>query len=184
MATQKEVREAKRIRETVTPAELVFIDRYLVNFNAAEAWREAFPEKDPKSSKTLGCLALKKPRVAAEIKKRLHERSQAIKVDTYFVIEKLLKVVNADFVDTILEMSKEDFSNIPEEIRTLIKSVKITRKRVGNMEEDTFLVTFMDKDKALEMIGKHTGAFIKDEINVNINMKGFADIVKELYPED
>lgn len=179
-----EGKKEKLTEGDLTAYEIAFIERYLIDFNAAGAWREAFPDRAPQHAKVKGCLMLQKPRVAKEIKKRLKERSAQIKVDTYYVVEKLLEVVNADFVDAVKYLSKEEFENLPEEHRRLIQSVKITRKSFRDTTEDIFQVTFMSKDKALELLGKHSGAFLKDEMNINVNLKGFADIVKEVFPEE
>lgn len=167
-----------------------FVEHYLMHFNAKRAYMAVFGNKNDASSTVLASQFLSRPNVQQYLTQRLAERRAQLHVDTQYVIRKLLDIVEADFVDSTQYLTKQELAQIPEEIRKLIQSIELVKTRnynstnSGTYENETekYKVTFMSKDNAITLLGKHTGAFMKDNISANINMDQmtFTDALKKL----
>jgi len=117
--------------------------------------------------KIFGCENLAKPNIREKIDKALAERSKRTGISADRVIEELAKIafVNAnDVIDFKTGGVKEDAR---EEDLAVIQSIKVKEmsgEKADSTERETKLA---DKQKALELLGKHLGLFN----DVNINMK-------------
>lgn len=122
--------------------------------------------------KIFGCENLAKPNIKEKIDKALAERSKRTGISADRVIEELAKIafVNAnDVIDFKTGGVKEDAR---EEDLAVIQSIKVKEmsgEKADSTERETKLA---DKQKALELLGKHLGLFN----DVNVNMKNAVQV--------
>lgn len=167
-----------------------FIESYLLHFNAGRAYSEIYGVKEPHHAAASASRLLADANMQQYLQRRLAERKAELHVDTSYVVRKLTEIVEADFVDSTQYLTADQLKKIPTEIRKLIQSIEIMKTRnsqhtnSGDYETETekYKVTFMSKDAALANLGKHTGAFIKDNISgqFNLDQMTFTDALKQL----
>ena len=175
--------------------EKLFVEEYLSNgFNATDAYQKHVASKTAKRSAMHGSASdyLRRANVQQYLEQRLEERRQEIHVDQNYVIRKYLEIVESDYVGSTQYLTKDELDRMPQAARKLVISIEshktITTRsyKYGNEtteeEQERYKVTFMCKNKALEALGKHTGAFMKDNITLqgNIETKSFTEALKEL----
>ena len=169
----------------------LFVDEYLKHFVGARAYKALRPDVLDSTANSEATKLIRRPEVIELINKGLEERKKATRIDTHYVISKLHSIVEADYISNIQFLTKSQFDKIPEDVRRLIQDVQIVKtKSVKNYleserttEKEMFKVTFMSKDKAVELLGRHTGAWAKDNEST-ITHKGFAQMVAELGEEE
>lgn len=145
-----------------------FVNEYLSCFNATEAARRAgYSEK---TARSIGAENLTKPDILAAIKERLNER--AMLADE--VLMRLAEHARSDIGHFLHQDENGDIriallgadGNLKPETR-LIKKVtqrKLVRTSKDMREEETTLaLELYDAQTALVHLGKHHGAFDKDE---------------------
>lgn len=153
-----------------------FVDTYVQDFNAARAYGLVFGLKNEASARSCASKYLTESNVQQYLRQVLKERREALHLDTTYVVRKLNDIVEADYTQSIRVMTEEQLRAMPEGIRKLVQGVKLKKKTwlsgENNDEEITeeYEVTFMSKDKALEALGRHTGAFMKDNLRGNVDM--------------
>jgi phage terminase small subunit len=175
---------AERMSDTVllTPQHKKFADEYLVTQNASEAARRAgYSAKNPgvQGSKLLARADIKQylaTRVA-ELSTQVTETAddlaarviEELKLGAFSTIENFIRI-DDDGKPQI------DFSAAtPEQLRaiTSVKS-KTSRKYNGKGEhiatDSEAAFTLRDKDRSLEMLGRHLGLFKSDEQRVVIDV--------------
>lgn len=169
----------------------LFVDNYLQDFNATRAYlEEVNANVQPLSAGSLAGRLLQDTKVQEYLKQRLDERKQALHIDQSYVVRKLLEIVESDYVGTIQHVTERELEQIPANVRKLIQSIKLLKTKNlhesnGNTHEtetEKYEVTFMSKDKALELLGRHTGTFAKDNVQGQYDMgrMGFTDALKTL----
>jgi hypothetical protein len=128
---------------------------------------------------------LNNPKVKTRLAKLIKDRNDSVKVDMFYVVEKLKQVMEADFTEWSdlgkdgMDISK--LSDMPKHIRQMVSTMKRTdtTSRDG-VTTSRFEFKLMDKTKCLEMLGKHVGAFTdKFHIDVDVKVKTFTDMVLE-----
>ena len=173
-----------------------FVDEYLTNgYNGTEAYAKCYASKSTKSREVLGSLAsrlLQNATVKHYLELRIEQRKKELHVDQNYVVRKLLEIVECDVVEQTQYLTKDELDKMPKNVRKLVTSIetiKTTTTRTFKYGNDTekefnerYKVTFMSKDKALDSLGKHTGAFMKDNITLqgNIETKSFTDALKDI----
>ena len=135
-----------------------FIQEYMVDLNATQAAIRAGYSK--KTARQIAEQTLSK----IDVKRRLDELRSKNRDESSINAAKLQKMIEAistaDFTEYLIV---DDLKEIPKEIAPLVKSARI--------KPDGIEVIFMDKDKALENLGKILGAFTeKREINVTSDL--------------
>jgi len=182
----------------LTPKEKLFCRYYVVSFNGVQAMKKAGYKQTYKSLRVSVGRLLAKPCIAEAIDKIVEERNRVCNVDAKWVVDRLKQVAYADF-SKFMEMGKEgctkdELEKIPKYIRTMIQSVQIHEKparyaRDGECIEEAskvFKFTLMSKDKAMKLLGKHTGA-VKDTFestSTNIHYHGsISDMMDALDDE-
>lgn len=165
-----------------------FIDEYLTDFNAGRAYQEVYAKTSTiESCRTRASSLLTHIDVQQYLQLKLDERKKQLHVDQSYVVRKLLDITEIDYVDSIQYLTNDQLAKIPKDVRKLIQSVKLLRTKTRGengfeSESEKYEVTFMNKDKALELLGKHTGTFMKDNIQgqFDLGRMGFADALKDL----
>lgn len=169
--------------------EKLFAQEYVKHFVAQRAYQAIYPNAKEGTANSGGSEYMSRPSVKAEIEKLLEERKNLSMIDSLYVVNKLHSIVEADYLSNIQYLTKEQFSRMTPEMRRLVQDVKIIKNKNTTVtdtkeyssESETFKVTFMSKDKALELLGRHLGTFAKDnESKVDVTVKGFSKVIAEL----
>ena len=148
---------------SLTRKQQLFIDKYLIKFNATEAAIEAgYSEK---TAYSIGWENLRKPEISDEIKKRLQE--SAMSADE--VLMRWAETARSDiglFADV---KNSRDLKDHP--LSRLVKKFKkhITYDKDGNATEDIELELY-DAQTAQQMIGKHWALLTDRNLNVNLDV--------------
>ena len=181
----------------LTPKEKSFCEHYVQSFNSTRASRLAGYNQKATSLATTGYNLLRKPEVAEYVDKLVAERNRTCQVDAKWVVDRLKQVAYADF-SKFMEMGKEgctkdELEKIPKYIRTMIQSIQIHEKpnrydRHGEcIEEESkvYKFTLMSKDKAVKLLGKHTGAIKDIAETTNVHYHGsISDMMDSLDETD
>lgn len=142
----------------MTPKQKVFIDEYLIDFNATRAAIAAGYSK--KAAKEIGCENLTKPNIQEAIQKAMKERSERTEITQDMVLKELAKLGFSNIKDYIETGSKDfvcfkNIDDIPEEAARAIEAIKLIKNNQGGSLE----FKLHSKTKGLEMIGRHLGMF-------------------------
>ena len=144
-----------------------FCKEYVVDLNATRAAIAAgYSEK---TARATGSENLTKHDIQLKIQKLQKALSDKLEVDAEWVLKRLVIQVESNVLDAFsaangLEgLTLENLKALPNELQMCIKKIKQTR--------DGIEIQFEDRQKALEMIGRHIGFFEKDnDRNVNVNV--------------
>lgn len=173
----------------------LFVDEYLANgFNATQAYGKhvATQRAKPEHYHSSASEFLRRDDTQEYLNERLEQRKKEIHVDQNYVVRKYLEIVECDYLDSTQYLTKDEIDKMPRNVRKLVVSIdtdtRTTHFRHGNYDnkreeiQEKYKVTFMNKDKALESLAKHTGTFMKDNISLqgNIETKSFTDALKDL----
>jgi phage terminase small subunit len=164
----------KPLTAKATTQQRLFIDRYLVDFNAGKAYQEIYQGASIETCRNQASKLMTHPDVQQYLQEKLTERKQQLHVDQNYVVRKLIDITEIDYVDAIQFLTRAQLEKIPTDVRKLIQSIKIVKSKIpnefGDVETEKYEVTFMNKDKALELLGKHTGAFMRDNVQGQYDM--------------
>ena len=98
--------------------------------------------------------------VIGELQRRIQERSASTGITPESVIASLAAVAFSDVSDVLdwngSTLNLKPLADIPDWVRASIASITVTPGRDG----DVVVVKMVDKLRALELLGKHTGALI------------------------
>ncbi len=181
MGKKTALAEIEELEEKLTEKEKLFVEGYLKHFNGARAAREA--DFGVKCEYTLAHQLTRKHHIKKIIEYRFQERREALKADAFYVVQRLIDVVEADIAEWIMRgkggVPYEDFQKMPKDLRKLIQSADRIVKYDKQTKEKTVTVKFklMDKTKCLELLGKHLGMFGPDSVT-NVNILNVSDWAK------
>lgn len=165
-----------------------FCDEYVNCWNATEAYSKVYNTKNQRSKESASNLLLKKLEVQQYINKLASQQDQAKQVNKTYVLLKLKEIVEADYtqflrVDVENENIDQALEKIPKYMHRLVQGFK-KKKRIlkDGTKEFEIEFKFMNKDKAIEMIAKHLGAF-NETINVQgeVRIKTFTHLLTEVF---
>ncbi|MDK4497917.1 terminase small subunit [Fusobacterium necrophorum] len=161
----------------------LFVKEYLKDLNATQAYiRAGYKAKDEKSAAVLANRLLRKVKIQEKIQKAMAEREKRTEITQDRVLR---EIANLAFTDRtgIVNLKKnrviiQDFEELTPEQRACVAGVKETKYGIE--------VSFYNKEKALEMLGRHLGMFndkvkIDGEMTVNNPLQGLTtDELKKL----
>lgn len=144
--------------------EKVFVDEYMVDMDAKNAAiRAGYSVNTARTAaEWIKPGNPKKPRLRAEIDRRIAERSRRTGVTAERVIIELAKVAFADISDIADLETGEILPDARKADTAAISSIKV-KKTYNTTERE---IRMVDRTRALELLGKHLGMFAE---NVNIN---------------
>lgn len=152
-----------------------FCIEYVIDFNATQSAIKAGYSK--KTANVQGTQNLSN----LSIQRRLKDLQKVAinKLDTTHtdVLNQLKNWAYSDITETI-NLSSEEIKALPLSIRQLITKYKHTKKSGDWGKEDIIELSFVSKEKAIEMIGKHIGFFEKD------NSQKESNVVQSLVVSD
>ena len=158
-----------------------FCLEYVIDFNATQAAIKAgYSEK---TAKDIGCQNLAKLDIQARLKELKQKSIDKLDLDHTKVLQQLRNWAYSDITETI-ELSSKEIKELPLEIRQLITKFKRTIKTTPSGTEEVIELSFVSKEKAIEMIAKHIGFFEVDnaqkESKVVQNLVISDEMVKQL----
>lgn len=161
----------------------LFVKEYLKDLNATQSYiRAGYKAKDEKSAAVLANRLLRKVKIQEKIQAAMKEREKRTEITQDRVLR---EIANLAFTDRtgIVNLKKnrviiQDFEELTPEQRACVAGVKETKYGIE--------VSFYNKEKALEMLGRHLGMFndkvkIDGEMTVNNPLQGLTtDELKKL----
>lgn len=135
------------------------VDEWFVNgFNGTKAYQKFYPKSSYESSDTSFREILEIPRIESYIKEKQDQSQEALKTSHEALLNELERWAYSDITETIL-LAPEQIKKLPIEFRRLITKYKHTKSVDGS---EIIELHFVSKEKAMEMIHKHTGFYEKD----------------------
>jgi phage terminase small subunit len=143
----------------LTPKQEIFCQEYLVDLNATEAARRAGYSK--RSANNIGPGNLLKPIIQLRIEELKAERSARVQIDADWVLKHNSEILNADVADILDDDgSYLPIKRWPKIWRQMLNGIDVQeifdgagkyRRKTGEVVK----IKFIDRLKALEMVGKH-----------------------------
>lgn len=147
----------------LTDKQKIFADEYLIDLNATRAYKIAYPRvKKDEVAKAAASRLLTNVNVAAYVEERMQERQKRTEITQDRVLEELAAIAFA---------RATDYAEVKQD-RVIIKdTADLTEdqiKAIAGIKEGKFgiEVKLNDKEKALELLGRHLGMF-KDKLELS-----------------
>ena len=149
----------------------LMVDEYLVNgFNGSAAYRKYNPQATDKTGEIEFSKIQRKPKVAEYLASRKEKAKQALGTSHEAMLAELERWAYSDITE-VLTLSPEAVKQLPPEIRRLINGFELkTRILTDGTEIKTVKCTFVSKEKAMEMIHKHTGFYAEHNFQKNVEL--------------
>lgn len=163
----------------MTEKQKIFADEYLIDLNATRAYRVAYPSvKKDETAAAAAARMLRNVKVAAYIQDRMQERQKRTEITQDRVLQELAAIAFA---------KATDYAEIKNECVRIKDTAELDEQQVralAGIEEGKFgiKVKLNDKEKALELLGRHLGMF-KDKLEVSgleEEKKKLGDILEQL----
>ena len=163
----------------MTEKQKIFADEYLIDLNATRAYKVAYPSvKKDETAAQDGSRMLRNVKVAAYIQERMEERQKRTEITQDRVLQELAAIAFA---------KATDYAEIKNECVRIRDTAELDEQQIralAGIEEGKFgiKVKLNDKEKALELLGRHLGMF-KDKVEVSgleDEKKKLGDILEQL----
>lgn len=166
---------ARRKTDKLTPKQAAFVLEYLKDLNATEAAKRA--GFSAKTSHVQGSLLLQTPHVAAAIEAAKAQRDDRTKITIDKVVLELARV---GFSDIRALFNQDGTLKKPHELSgdqaAAIAAIEVDEIREeGAVIGHTRKVKFWPKTNALELLGKHLGAWVEKH-----QVEGTIEIVRTI----
>jgi phage terminase small subunit len=166
------------MKKKLRPKQQLFINEYLIDFNATQAAIRA--GYSPHTAAFIGAENLKKPQIMVAIAEEMKKRQEKTGVTADKVLNELCLLAFADMKDYIEidsdgSVRVKPWEEMPEGASRAVAEVKEVRRLLGSGEGEGKTITLEarlgykhhDKVKALELLGKHLGIW-KDKLEINL----------------
>lgn len=151
----------------MTEKQKIFADEYLIDLNATRAYRVAYPNcRKDSSADAAARKLLGNTRIQMYISERMEERQKRTEITQDRVLEELAAIAFAKATDyvTVRSNGQEDMVCIkPTDALTENQQKAIAGIKEGR---NGIEVKLNDKEKALELLGRHLGMF-KDKMELS-----------------
>ena len=163
----------------MTKKQKIFADEYLIDLNATRAYKVAYPSvKKDETAAQAGSRMLRNVKVAAYIQERMEERQKRTEITQDRVLQELAAIAFA---------KATDYAEIKNECVRIRDTAELDEQQIralAGIEEGKcgIKVKMNDKEKALELLGRHLGMF-KDKVEVSgleDEKKKLGDILEQL----
>lgn len=171
--------------QKLTAKQKAFVKEYLVDLNATQAAiRAGYSER---TAKETGYENLTKPHIAAAIEKAMEKRADKVEITQERVLEELSYIAFNDTTDVVQIETTIEMNPITEQeepyqtviIRNTSELTKAQRRAIKSIKQTKYgiEVQFHDKEKALELLGRHMKMFtdkveseVTGDIQVTLNV--------------
>ncbi len=147
----------------MTEKQKIFADEYLIDLNATRAYRVAYPAvKKEETAAAAAARMLRNVKVATYIQERMQERQKRTEITQDRVLQELAAIA---FAKATNYAEVKDGQVIIKDTKKLDEQ---QARAIAGIEEGKFgiKVKLNDKEKALELLGRHLGMF-KDKLEVS-----------------
>lgn len=154
----------------------LFIDEYLIDFNATRSYKMVYKAvKNDNVAAVNANTLLRNPKISEYLSKRMLERQKRTEVTQDRVVNELAKIGFAKMTDylqyktakTVIEHDEDGAPIIDYGvIIDVIDSNQIDTSAIQEIsisKDGTFKFKLYDKQKSLELLGKHLGMFEKED---------------------
>lgn len=147
----------------MTEKQKIFADEYLIDLNATRAYRKAYPSvKKDETAAQAGSRMLRNVKVAEYIAERMQARQERTEITQDKVLEELAAIAFA---------RATDYAEVKDDQVIIKDTAGLSEnqiKAVAGIKQGKFgiEVKLNDKEKALELLGRHLGMF-KDRVEVS-----------------
>lgn len=147
----------------MTEKQKIFADEYLIDLNATRAYRKAYPSvKKDETAAQAGSRMLRNVKVAEYIAERMQARQERTEITQDRVLEELAAIAFA---------SATDYAEVKDDQVFIKDTAGLSEnqiKAIAGIKQGKFgiEVKLNDKEKALELLGRHLGMF-KDRVEVS-----------------
>lgn len=147
------------------------VDEWFANgFNGAAAYKRFYPDVSPETATSNFEKILRIAEVQEYRDSKKDDAKQALRTSHEALLAELEAWAYSDITE-VLELSPEGVKQLPAEIRRLITGFETkTRRYVDGTEETKVKCTFVSKEKAMEMIHKHTGFYAEHNFQKNVEL--------------
>jgi len=149
----------------LSPKALQFCAEYLIDLNGTQAAIRA--GYSAKTARQQAADLLAKPDIAEEIARLAKAREKRTEITADTVLRELLTIARVDIAEAFNDDgSLKAIKDMPEDVRRAIAGVDVYQEYAGRGESreaigETKKLRFWDKNKALELLGKHLRLFIE-----------------------
>ena len=169
----------------LTKKQKLFCDEYLIDLNATRAYKTAYPNiKKDETAAQSGSRLLRNVKVKAYLDERMKKREERTEITQDKVLKELAKIGFADIKDylnyrtakTVVAHDEETGEPVIDygQIIDMIDSNEVDGRAIQEVSinsRGTFTFKLYDKQKALELMGRHLGMF-----NDKLELSGNVDI--------
>lgn len=147
----------------MTDKQKIFADEYLIDLNATRAYKAAYPRvKNDEVARANGSRLLTNANVAEYIDRRMQDRQERTEITQDMVVEELAAIAFA---------KATDYAEVKDGAVIIKDTDGLTDrqiKAIAGIKEGKFgiEVKLNDKQKALELLGRHLGMF-KDKVELS-----------------
>ena len=147
----------------LTPQQERFCQEYIIDLNASQAAiRAGYSEK---SARSQASEILTRPNITERLQELLDQRSKRTAITADRVLHELLRIATVDVSEAFDEMGQlKPLKDIPEDVRRAIAGLEVSEIFDGQGDQKhaiglTKKVKFLDKPRALELLGRHLKLF-------------------------
>lgn len=141
----------------------MFVEEYIADPNATQAYRRAFKCKSYVAARTGGCLLLTNPNIQSELASARKMQSSRTRITADRTLREIARLAFSDTRDLLDDDDRLlPISKVPIHTRRAIQSVKVkktklfvAKEQIG--EEEVVEVKMASKDAALGRLMKHLG---------------------------
>ena len=155
----------------------LFVKEYLKDLNGTQAYiRAGYKVKDENSAAVMANRLLRNVKIQEKIQSAMKKREKRTEITQDRVLKEIANLAFTDRTGIVNLKNNsliiKNFDELSPEQKACISGVKETKFGIE--------VTFYNKEKALEMLGRHLGMFTeKLEVNGNINSNPFENLTTE-----
>ncbi|WP_417873888.1 terminase small subunit [Xanthomarina gelatinilytica] len=144
------------------------IDEYFINgFNGVKAYQKFYPKAKDKTADKRFRELTEIDRIKIYYSQRQEAAKKTLQTSHEVLLEELRNWAYSDITQTLM-LTPEQVKELPEEVRRLITKYETTTRSYTVNEtpvtETVVKLWFVSKERAMEMIHKHTGFYEKDNL--------------------
>lgn len=158
------------------------IDEWFINgWNGVQAYLKFYPNSKYESADSSFRQILENSRIKEYVKEKKNQALITLKTSHEALLNELENWAYSDITETI-SLSPEEVKELPSYIKRLITRFKHTKRDIKNNEGkvvetvEMIELHFVSKERAMEMIHKHTGFYEKDNRQKTIPPRQIVDM--------
>lgn len=155
---------------TLEKYRLVLTEWFANNFNGSAAYKKFYPESTDRTAEVEFSKILRKPELQEHLEDLKKGAQKALRTSHEALLAELERWAYSDITE-VLTLTPEQVKELPVEFRRLITSFEEkTRILTDGTRIKTVKCSFVSKEKAMEMIHKHTGFYAEDNFQKNVEL--------------